>query len=69
MNILTLVGLADDVDDVRGLQVELVRLLGDVLLQTLHLRAIWQKNTAVSHNGCEDACVRACVRASSPQSS
>lgn len=38
---LTLVGLPDHVDDLGGLQRELVGLLGGVLLHTLHLRTVW----------------------------
>lgn len=44
---LTLVGFADDVDDLSGLQAELVGLLGDVLLHALHLRTVCHPQTHI----------------------
>lgn len=40
MSVLTLAGFPDDVDDLDGLQGELVGLLGGVLLHALDLRAV-----------------------------
>lgn len=47
--LLTLVGFANDVDDLSGLQRELVRLLGDVLVHTLHLRAVCPQTHTRTH--------------------
>lgn len=55
----TLVGLPEDVDDLSGLQCELICLLGDVLLYTLHLRTVCDtqqnntKNTVYEYKKCK----------------
>lgn len=67
--ILTLVGFADDVDDLSGLQGEFVCLLRDVPLHTLHLWTIChtKTHTGVSNYRYETQAVASLH--SSPQSS